>query len=158
MVDIMDKASRSKLMSGIRGKNTKIEIQIRKSLFARGFRYRLHVQHLQGKPDIVLPRYNALIFVHGCYWHGHDCHLFRLPSSNKDFWFLKIKSNQERDASVQKTLIASGWRIAIVWECAIRGRGQIGLKAVIDCLDHWLKHEDGNVIVKGKSSLTVDLR
>lgn len=158
MVDIMDKASRSKLMSGIRGKNTKIEIQIRKSLFARGFRYRLHAQHLQGKPDIVLPRYNALIFVHGCYWHGHDCHLFRLPSSNKDFWFSKIKNNQKRDAAVQEKLIASGWRIAIVWECAIRGRDQIGLEAVIDSLDYWLKHEVGNIIIKGKSSSVVDLR
>ncbi|MBK1781168.1 DNA mismatch endonuclease Vsr [Advenella sp. WQ 585] len=81
MTDIMDKASRSRLMSGIHSKNTKIEILIRKALFARGFRYRLHVKDLPGKPDIVLPRYKALIFIHGCFWHGHNCYIFRLPAS-----------------------------------------------------------------------------
>ncbi|MFA5702529.1 MAG: DNA mismatch endonuclease Vsr [Advenella sp.] len=151
MTDIMDKASRSRLMSGIRGKNTKIEIQIRKALFARGFRYRLHVKDLPGKPDIVLPRYKALIFIHGCFWHGHDCHIFRLPASNIDFWQSKIEKNKKRDILVQSQLIELGWKLATVWECAIRGREKIGAEETVNRLDNWLRTINTNIVIKGKN-------
>lgn len=110
------------MMSGIRGKNTKPELVVRKALYSQGFRYRLHVKDLPGKPDIVLPKYRTVIFVHGCFWHGHNCHLFRLPSSNRDFWRAKIKQNQENDRKAVRALRKDGWRVIAVWECALRGR------------------------------------
>ena len=109
------------MMAGIRGRNTRPELVIRKALHARGFRYRLHVAGLPGKPDIVLPRFRAVIFVHGCFWHGHDCPLFRLPATRSEFWEAKISRNRERDREVLGALKTTGWRCLTVWECAIRG-------------------------------------
>lgn len=111
-------------MSGIRGKNTKPELAVRKALFAQGFRYRLHVKNLPGKPDIVLPKYRTVIFVHGCFWHGHNCRLFRIPSSNRAFWRAKIRRNQENDRKAVGALRKGGWRVISVWECGLRGRNQ----------------------------------
>ncbi len=108
-------------MSGIRGKNTKPELIVRKALFAQGFRYRLHVKSLPGKPDVVLPKYRTVIFVHGCFWHGHDCRLFKLPASNRAFWRAKIRRNQENDRKAVRALRKDGWRVITVWECALRG-------------------------------------
>jgi DNA mismatch endonuclease (patch repair protein) len=109
-------------MQAIRGKNTGPEVLLRKLLFARGFRYRLHVSSLPGKPDIVLPKYRTVIFMHGCFWHGHDCHLFTLPQTRRDFWTTKISANQQRDQRVIFALQSAGWRVISVWECALRGR------------------------------------
>lgn len=125
-------------MSGIRGRDTRIEVAVRKALFARGFRYRLNVRRLPGRPDLVLPRYNAAVFIHGCYWHGHDCGLFRLPSTNREFWQTKINSNRERDLRNAAALRAAGWRVAIVWECALRGRGEDAVCKVARDLARWL--------------------
>ena len=97
MVDVVSKEKRSKMMSGIRYKDTKPEIIIRKALHAKGFRYSLHNNKLPGKPDIVLPKYNAIIFIHGCFWHQHNCHLFKWPSTRPEFWQNKISGNKERD-------------------------------------------------------------
>ena len=97
MADIVDKKTRSKMMAGIKGKNTKPEMLIRKALFAKGLRYRLHDKNLPGKPDLVFPKYKAVIFVQGCFWHGHDCHLFKWPTSNKEYWRNKINRNREVD-------------------------------------------------------------
>src|SRR5690606_41065684 len=119
MADIVSPEVRSRMMAGIRGKNTKPELGIRRALFARGFRYRLHSRNLPGKPDIVLPRYRAVVLIHGCYWHGHNCDLFRLPKSNRNFWLDKISGNRARDARKLKELRAAGWRVALVWECSI---------------------------------------
>ncbi len=110
------------MMSGIRGKNTKPEILVRSLLHKHGFRFRLHARDLPGKPDIVLPRYHAVIFVHGCFWHGHDCPLFKLPASRVDFWRKKICQNQKADLKNQEKLMDSGWRVCVIWECSIRGK------------------------------------
>ncbi len=124
MADIVDSKTRSRMMSGIRGKNTKAEIEIRKKLFASGFRYRLHDTRLPGKPDIILPRYKAVIFIHGCFWHAHDCKLFKIPSTRRSFWRKKLKGNRKKDEENNRNLIKEGWRILTVWECAFRGAGK----------------------------------
>lgn len=125
MTDIVDKATRSRMMSGIRGKNTKPEILLRKALHAKGFRYRLHVKELPGKPDIVLPKYHAVIFVHGCFWHGHGCKFFKVPQTNTAFWIEKINVNKLRDSRDSASLRFAGWRTMTVWECALRRRDNI---------------------------------
>lgn len=108
-------------MARIRGKGTKPEVTLRKALFARGFRYRVNVKTLPGKPDIVLPRYKTVIFVHGCFWHGHPgCKYAYTPKSNTEFWVNKISGNQERDAVVKRKLEKSGWKVIVVWECEIK--------------------------------------
>ena len=124
MADIVDASTRSMMMSRVRGKNTRQEVEIRKRLFAKGFRYRLHDKKLPGKPDIVLRKYNAVIFNHGCFWHVHDCSLFRWPSSEKTFWKKKLVGNKKRDIENVESLIKLGWRILVIWECAFRGSGK----------------------------------
>jgi len=135
------------MMSGIRGKNTKIEVVFRKALFARGFRYRIHVPNLPGKPDMVLPKFQAIIFVHGCFWHAHDCDLFRIPGSNLEFWKKKLEKNQINDAKAQKSLLDLGWRVLTIWECSIRGRNQLGKDTIINLAEKWLfsKKKVGNI-------------
>lgn len=108
-------------MSRIRNKGTKPEIMLRKALFARGFRYRVNVKSLPGKPDIVLPRYKTVIFVHGCFWHGHSgCKYAYTPKSNTEFWVNKISNNKKRDVETEFKLKELGWKVIIVWECEIR--------------------------------------
>ena len=108
-------------MSRIKSKGTKPEVTLRKALFAHGFRYRVNVGTLPGKPDIVLPRYKTVIFVHGCFWHGHPgCKYAYTPKSNTEFWVNKISGNRERDAVVKRELEESGWKVIVVWECEIR--------------------------------------
>lgn len=120
MPDVHDKATRSRNMSAIRGKDTKPEILIRKELHRRGFRFRLHDKRLPGKPDIVLPKHSAVIQVNGCFWHGHDCSLFKVPGTRTEFWLEKIGQNKDRDKRNSLALKAAGWREAIVWECALK--------------------------------------
>jgi DNA mismatch endonuclease (patch repair protein) len=120
MVDVVDKATRSRMMSGIRGENTKPELMIRSALHKRGFRYRLHVASLPGKPDIVFKKYRAVIFVNGCFWHGHQCEYFKWPKTNRRFWKKKINGNIRRDAFVRESLKKASWRYFLVWECEIR--------------------------------------
>ena len=108
-------------MSRISGKGTKPEIILRKALFDKGFRYRVNVGNLPGKPDIVLPKYKSVIFVHGCFWHGHSgCKHAYVPKSNTEFWINKIEMNRRRDIATEQKLIAAGWRVITVWECEIR--------------------------------------
>ena len=125
-------------MSGIRSTNTKPEIQVRRALHAHGFRYRLHARNVPGKPDLVLPRYHAAIFINGCFWHGHDCPLFRLPSTRQEFWEAKISRNVERDAEVRCQLNGQGWRHLTIWECALRGRNRLGLEETVTRIERWL--------------------
>lgn len=140
MVDVVDPVTRSRMMSGIRSCDTRPEILIRSLLHRRGFRFRLHVRDLPGKPDMVFPRYRAVVFVHGCFWHGHDCPLFKWPGTRPEFWRAKIGRNQSNDQRTRTTLIAADWRVGIVWECATRGAGK-DLGAVTQRLADWL-HSD----------------
>lgn len=136
-------------MSGIRGRDTKPEVELRKALFARGFRYRLHEETLPGKPDLVFPRHRAVVFVHGCFWHGHDCQLFRIPATRTDFWRAKIAGNRERDERMRHQLDKGGWRVGIVWECSLKGTGRIGLNAVADQAAAWLLGNDSTLNIRG---------
>jgi DNA mismatch endonuclease (patch repair protein) len=118
MTDIWGKEKRSEVMSKIRSKNTKPEMIIRKALFAKGFRYRIHYKKLPGMPDIVFPKYKTALFVHGCFWHGHeDCKVFSLPKTNTEFWEKKIRRNRQRDCDVKIQLGNLGWQVLTVWEC-----------------------------------------
>ena len=121
MVDVVDPATRSRMMSGIRGKNTKPELLVRKYLHARGLRFRLHVKDLPGKPDMVFPKYRAVVFVHGCFWHQHaDCKYATMPSTRGDFWANKLSDNVARDQYQSAVLAGLDWRVFIVWECELQ--------------------------------------
>lgn len=121
MADIVDKSTRSRMMSGIRAKDTKPERFIRSALHSAGFRYRVHVSDLPGKPDLVFHKYKAVILVHGCFWHRHSgCWWSTTPSSNSEFWSVKFAQNVQRDARNILDLRKLGWRVAVVWECALR--------------------------------------
>lgn len=142
MADVVDPTTRSRMMSGIRGKNTRPEMLVRRHLHVRGFRYRLHVTTLPGKPDIVLPRYRAVILIHGCFWHGHDCHLFKWPSSNESFWRDKIKRNIVVDERTNRSLHEAGWRVLTIWECSLKGKYLRPIEQVIDSIVAWLNSDD----------------
>lgn len=126
------------MMSGIRGKDTKPELLIRKELFKRGFRYRLHDRRLPGKPDLVFPKFNAVIFVHGCFWHGHRCVLFKWPKTRKEFWREKIEGNMIRDEKNVSALLAQGWRVLQIWECSLKGPRRMHASVLFDRAARWL--------------------
>lgn len=134
MADIISPGRRSALMSRIRGKDTKIELEVRKGLHALGFRYRLGGAGLPGRPDIVLPKYRTVVLVHGCFWHQHDCHLFRLPKTRTEFWKAKVDSNRARDQRVASDLERMGWYVEIIWECQLRGLSTEARTDAIICL------------------------
>nr|WP_301178445.1 very short patch repair endonuclease [Pseudomonas putida] len=138
LVDIVDAVTRSRMMSGIKGKNTSPELIIRKALHARGFRFRIHTAHLPGKPDLILPKFKAAIFVHGCFWHGHNCRYFKPPKTRTDFWMGKIEKNKVRDAMQIAKLNEAGWRTLIIWECAIRKMKSENSTSLIDTVTAWL--------------------
>lgn len=143
MVDVVDSATRSRMMSGIRSKNTKPEKQIRSALHRRGFRFRLNQASLPGKPDLVFRKHNAVIFIHGCFWHGHGCPLFKWPSSNVSFWRTKIERNRAKDAEVLEELKNTGWRVLVIWECALKGKAQmVQLPNTVDNVCSWLLRSD----------------
>ena len=150
MADIVDKETRSRMMSGIRSVNTKPEHQIRQMLHGAGFRFRLHVKDLPGKPDIVLPKYKAVIFVNGCFWHGHNCHLFKLPATRREFWENKIARNAINDAVAIEKLLKAGWRIASVWECALRGRDKLKSDVILSRLAVWLQNHTDSFELRGE--------
>lgn len=121
MPDVMTPQQRHVCMSHIRSKNTKPEQLVRQALWHKGFRYRLHVKDLPGKPDIVLPKYKAAIFINGCFWHGHEgCKDFVIPKSNTTFWLEKIGKNKERDAKDETALTSAGWKVITIWECELK--------------------------------------
>ena len=120
MADRLSKEERSELMSHIRSTNTKPEVALRRALWRRGFRYRVNVKNLPGSPDIVLPKHRTVVFVHGCFWHGHNgCKEFTVPKTNTEFWVKKVARNQERDQEAWRKLEAKGWSVVIVWECEL---------------------------------------
>ena len=152
MVDVFDRQTRSRMMASVRTKDTAPEVALRKALHGRGFRYRTNVTALPGKPDIVLPRYRATILVHGCFWHGHDCPLFRLPATRRKFWSAKIQRNQVRDADVRDALVMGGWRCLTVWECALRGKQKLEFGRLIDDVSEWVKGSEVTGEMRGRDS------
>lgn len=127
--DVHTREQRSRNMAAVRSRDTKPELALRRALHGLGFRYRLNVRTLPGAPDLVFPGRRALIFVHGCFWHGHDCPLFVLPRARREFWLDKIGRNQLRDRRHHDALSGAGWRIGTVWECAMRGKASPGVAA-----------------------------
>ncbi|MBO4370830.1 MAG: DNA mismatch endonuclease Vsr [Paludibacteraceae bacterium] len=122
MPDTLSPAQRHRVMSHIRSRGTKPEIKVRRWLWRHGYRYRLNVRSVPGKPDIVLRRYHTAIFVNGCFWHGHErCGKYRLPKTNTAFWETKINRNRERDQADYQALLAAGWYVMVVWECQLQG-------------------------------------
>ncbi len=138
-------------MSGIQGKNTKPETTIRFGLHRLGFRYRLHSPNLPGKPDMVFGRCRAVILIHGCFWHWHHCHLFKMPSTRQEFWKQKIGRNKERDAETILELNIQGWRVLTVWECALKGKTRLPEGRVIDLAAEWLLNGTENLEIEGKT-------
>ena len=151
MTDVVDSKTRSRMMSGIKGKNTRPELLVRKALFRKGYRYKLHDKNLPGKPDLVFPRYSAVMFINGCFWHGHNCHLFRWPSTREEFWRNKINRNKEVDRRNYKKLKEEGWWILTVWECALKGKDKLGLDEVVGQVAHWLEVGTKDREIKGRS-------
>ena len=147
--DIVDPQTRSRMMAGIRGKDTKPEMLIRRALHREGFRYRLHVRDVPGRPDMVLRKHRATIFVHGCFWHGHDCPLFRLPATRTEFWQEKIGRNRDRDGEVRAALGDAGWRQLVVWECALKGRGRLDFSALVARIAAWLTGTSPSLEIRG---------
>lgn len=119
-MDIWDKPKRSEIMSKVNQKDTKPELIVRKFLFANGFRYRKNVKKLPGSPDIILPKYKTVIFVNGCFWHGHDCRAGRRPTSNNEYWDKKISDNIIRDQNNISLLVSDGWNVIVIWQCEIK--------------------------------------
>jgi DNA mismatch endonuclease (patch repair protein) len=136
-------------MAAITGKDTKPELIIRKALYAEGFRYRLNVKTLPGRPDIVLRRYRAAVFVHGCFWHGHDCHLFKWPKTRPKFWREKIGANKMRDDRARSELRDLDWRVATVWECALKGKTRLPINDVTAELTDWLPGSSPHLTISG---------
>lgn len=138
MADIVSAEKRSQMMAGIKGKNTKPELLIRRALHRSGFRYRLHGKKLPGRPDLVFPKYKAVLFIHGCFWHGHDCHLFKWPGTRVDFWKQKIERNQQVDKTSLQRLLEAGWRVGVVWECSMRGKTKHPFDYIVQETTKWL--------------------
>lgn len=143
-MDIVEPVTRSRMMAGIKSRDTKPEMIVRRALHAAGFRYRLHDRRLPGRPDIVLPKWRAVVLIHGCFWHRHaGCRYATKPTSNQIFWEDKFTQNEKRDERDQKTLEALGWRIAIVWECGLKsGKGP----STVAALANWLQVPHRNVL------------
>lgn len=149
MADVVTPEVRSRMMSGIRSAHTRPELLLRKGLHARGFRFRLHSRHLPGKPDLVFSRYRAVLFAHGCFWHGHDCNLFKMPSTRPDFWRAKIMRNATVDHRTNALLSEMNWRVGVVWECAIKGPGKLDKHLVIKRCAEWLESKKLRLEIRG---------
>jgi DNA mismatch endonuclease, patch repair protein len=158
MPDVVSAAVRSRMMAGIRGKDTRPEIEVRRGLHARGFRFRKEPRLLPGHPDIVLTCWRVAVFVHGCFWHRHGCELSKTPASNQAFWEHKLATNQHRDVVAQITLLSMGWRVAVIWECGTRSAAaRKRLPQLLDDLAHWIRDEKSQPIFETSSSY-VDIR
>lgn len=138
MADVVDTVTRSRMMSGIRGKDTRPEMVVRRGLFAAGFRFRLHRRDLPGAPDIVLPGRKVAVFVHGCFWHRHKgCRYSKLPATRPEFWKAKLDGNVARDQRAVEALQSMGWRVLIVWECAVRD--SVVSATLSETLSEWIR-------------------
>jgi len=149
MADIVSSQTRSRMMSGIRSNNTKPELLLRRGLHKRGYRYKLNDSSLPGSPDMVFPRYNAVIFAHGCFWHRHNCHLFKMPSTRTEFWSHKFDTNVAGDQRAVEALLSMGWRVGVVWECAIKGKSRISHEELFLLCDKWLQSSEREISIEG---------
>lgn len=149
MIDIVSGDIRSKMMAGIKGKNTKGEVLIRKGLHNLGFRYQLHRKDLPGNPDLVFPKYKSIIFVNGCFWHAHDCHLFKWPSTRPEFWEKKISENKIRDCKNIVACTEMGWKVLIIWECSYKGKTKRKLEEVLQTAAKWILYDTSNAEIEG---------
>jgi DNA mismatch endonuclease (patch repair protein) len=142
------------MMAGIKGKDTKPELVLRRALHARGFRYRLHSKNVPGRPDLVFPKHHAIVFVHGCFWHRHEgCRYTTTPSTRPEFWQAKFDANVARDRSVHDQLLDAGWRVATVWECALRRPEETVLAA--NLLAAWLRSSAAEIQI-GNADVIAD--
>lgn len=137
MTDVHQKTTRSRNMAAIRSSDTKPEIWVRKRLHAAGFRFRLNVSGMPGRPDIVLRKYRAVIFVNGCFWHKHECALFKWPKSRQEWWRQKLNANHQRDLVVQDKLRECGWRVLTIWECALKGPQKWPEDELVQAIINW---------------------
>lgn len=154
MADIVDKQTRSRMMAGIRGKNTKPELALRRALHARGYRFRLHARNVTGQPDLVFPKHSAVIFVHGCFWHRHQgCRYTTTPTTRPEFWATKFEANVDRDSAARAALLERGWRVATVWECAVRKPDLSN--ATADAISRWLKTDDQQIEIGNGDALSI---
>lgn len=154
MTDIVDKQTRSRMMAGIKGKDTKPELVLRRALHARGFRYRLHSKNVPGRPDLVFSKHHAIVFVHGCFWHRHEgCRYTTTPSTRPEFWQAKFDANVARDRSVHDQLLDAGWRVATVWECALKRPEETALAA--NLLAAWLRSNAAEIQI-GNADVIAD--
>lgn len=138
------------MMAGIRGSNTSPELILRRGLHARGLRFRLNRRDIPGAPDLVFVGKDAVLFANGCFWHHHNCHLFKWPSTRREFWRSKIERNVERDCHVQRELFANGWRVGVVWECALKGRTKLAIDDVLDECAEWLNSDRRSMEISGR--------
>jgi DNA mismatch endonuclease (patch repair protein) len=139
MVDVLTAKQRQLNMSRIRGRDTKPEMMVRRGLHARGLRYRLQDGRLPGRPDLVFHRFSVVVFVHGCFWHGHDCPMFRLPATRPEFWAAKIGANRARDTRSHEALRAAGWRVLTIWECSLRGPARCPLESIFASAETFIR-------------------
>ncbi|WP_093234046.1 very short patch repair endonuclease [Sinorhizobium sp. NFACC03] len=138
-MDTVDTATRSKIMASVGQKNTGAELVLRRALHRTGLRFRLHDRALPGSPDIVFPKYNAVVFVHGCYWHSHGCKRSTVPSTRREFWLAKFQANRLRDKRNVELLRSAGWRVCTVWECALLGKSANGVGQAATDVKAWLE-------------------
>ena len=138
MADVHDKATRSKNMRAIATRDTAIEKRLAAILTQGGFTFSVQAASLPGRPDFLLPDYRCVIFTHGCFWHHHHCYLFKVPATRTDFWLKKIGANVQRDRRDLALLVEQGWRVLIVWECALRGRLKLSDEALNERLEEWI--------------------
>ena len=144
--DVLNPEQRRLVMSRIRAKDTKPEMILRRGLHRRGLRYRLHVTDMPGRPDMVFPRHRAVVFAHGCFWHGHGCSLFRWPRTRATFWRKKIHRNIERDQHTLAALRADGWRTLVIWECALRGSHRRAIHDVLNSAEDFIRQSHESAI------------
>ena len=150
MADIVDKQTRSRMMSGIRSRNTRPEMLIRRGLHALGFRYRLHDRKLPGKPDLVLRKHRAAIMINGCFWHAHNCSLFKLPGTRRDWWKRKFARTRQRDQEVLSGLEECGFRVLRIWECSFRGPNSQTVEDVVSFTAEWLESGGSSAEIRSR--------
>jgi DNA mismatch endonuclease (patch repair protein) len=152
-MDVLTREQRRLNMSRIRSRDTTPEILVRKGLHAAGFRFRLHQRQLPGRPDLVLARYRTVIFINGCFWHSHGCHISRIPDTRQEYWKPKLDRNATRDREAQEALRVAGWRVVRVWECALRGRTRLTEDSALQKIADFIRNDTGMLLdVAGAAS------